>query len=173
MKIWGYWATLGWAVLAFVVSQLVATLTLVWLGFVDLTTLVTAPFDGAVVAISVFVANPVMIGIVALAIAVLRAPIAEYLALNRPAARDLGLGLACLVVLIAASDASLYFGGYPVVTPFQIESYTTASAQGWAWALWLATVILAPAGEETLFRGFLFRGWVRTPRTVWLAILVI
>jgi CAAX prenyl protease-like protein len=27
--------------------------------------------------------------------------------------------------------------------------------------------VVAPIGEETLFRGFLFRGWHRSPRDAW------
>jgi membrane protease YdiL (CAAX protease family) len=36
-----------------------------------------------------------------------------------------------------------------------------------------AAIVLAPAGEEVLFRGFLFRGWARSPRSIWPAIVVI
>ncbi len=96
-----------------------------------------------------------------------------YLALIMPSWRDVAIGLACLVVLIAAGDALLYFSGYPLVTPFQVESYTTAAAQGWVAALWVGAVIVAPAGEEVLFRGFLFRGWARSARSVWPAVVVI
>jgi membrane protease YdiL (CAAX protease family) len=28
-------------------------------------------------------------------------------------------------------------------------------------------VVVTPIGEETLFRGFLFRGWLRAPRDAW------
>jgi membrane protease YdiL (CAAX protease family) len=33
-------------------------------------------------------------------------------------------------------------------------------------------VVVTPIGEETLFRGFLFRGWLRTPRDAWPVIVV-
>jgi membrane protease YdiL (CAAX protease family) len=75
--------------------------------------------------------------------------------------------------LIVLSDLVLYFTGQPLVTPFQFESYTTAADQGWLAALLVATIIVAPAGEEILFRGFLFRGWARSERTTWPAIAVI
>jgi hypothetical protein len=39
--------------------------------------------------------------------------------------------------------------------------------------MWIAAVILAPAGEEIIFRGFLFRGFVTSPRSAWPAIVVI
>jgi uncharacterized protein len=114
-----------------------------------------------------------MIAIIALAVVIARTPIADYLALVLPQRRYVGIGLGCLVVLIAASDAFLYFSGHPLVTPFQLESYTTATASGWLVALWIGAVIFAPAGEEILFRGFLFRGWARSARLAWPAIIVI
>jgi membrane protease YdiL (CAAX protease family) len=173
MRIWGYWATLGWAFLAFVASQLLALAILALLRISDLDTLVSAPFDGRLVTIFIVTANPIMIAIIVLAVLAARAPLADYLALVMPPRRDVGIGLACLIGLIAISDALLYFGGYPVVTPFQVESYTTAAAQGWLAALWLSTVIVAPVGEEVLFRGFVFRGWARSARSVGPAIVVI
>ena len=39
-------------------------------------------------------------------------------------------------------------------------------------ALWFAVVVVTPVGEETLFRGFLFRGWLRSPRDAWPVIVV-
>jgi CAAX protease family protein len=33
-------------------------------------------------------------------------------------------------------------------------------------------LVVAPIGEETLFRGFLFRGWHRSLRNAWPAIIV-
>src|SRR5262249_5688213 len=144
MRIWGYWATLGWAFLAFVASQLLALAILVALRISDLDTLVNAPFDGRLVTIFIVTANPIMIAIIVLAVLGARAPLADYLALVMPPRRDVGIGLVCLVGLIAISDALLYFGGYPLVTPFQMQSYASAAAQGGLAALWLSTVIIPP-----------------------------
>jgi membrane protease YdiL (CAAX protease family) len=72
-----------------------------------------------------------------------------------------------------AGDATLYLSGRDVVTPFQLQSYTTAAAAGWLAAMFAAAILIAPAGEEAVFRGFLFRGWVRSPRSVWPGIIVI
>jgi membrane protease YdiL (CAAX protease family) len=173
MKIWGYGATLGWGLLAFLASQFLTLAILLLLRISDLDTLVSVPFDGKQVTLFILIANPIMIAIIALAIAIARAPFADYLALIMPSWHYVAIGLACLVVLIAAGDALLYFSGYPLVTPFQVESYTTAAAQGWVAALWVGAVIVAPAGEEVLFRGFLFRGWARSARSVWPAVVVI
>jgi len=38
--------------------------------------------------------------------------------------------------------------------------------------LWLVVVLVTPVNEELLFRGFLFRGWHRTPRDAWIVIIV-
>jgi membrane protease YdiL (CAAX protease family) len=173
MRIWGYWATLGWAFLAFFASQFVALAILLLLRLSDLPSLLSSPFDGATITLFIMIANPIMMAVIALAVWIARAPLIEYLALTWPSTRDVGIGLIGLVALIAIGDALLYFGGYPLVTPFQVQSYTTAAAEGWVAALWLGAVIMAPAGEETVFRGFLFRGWARSDRTAWPAIVVI
>jgi uncharacterized protein len=173
MKIWGYAATLGWAVLAFLVGQFAGLVVLLWWRENDLNTVLTAPFDGAAVTLFILVANPITIAVIALAVRLASARQAEYLALALPTLRDLGIGLVCLVGLIVASDAALYFAGYPLVTSFQLQSYTTAAAEGWLPALLVGAIVMVPAGEEVLFRGFLFRGWVRSPSTAWPAIAAI
>jgi uncharacterized protein len=169
MKIWGYWATLGWGFLALIGSQCLA-FALIWLLGVSNH---DALFDGRFVALSILIANPIIVAIIALAVAAARASLADYLALIIPPPRYVGIGLASLVCLIAIFDASLYFSGYPLVTSFQLQSYTTAASEGWLLALWVGAVLFAPAGEEILFRGFLFRGWVRSPRAVGPAIIAI
>jgi membrane protease YdiL (CAAX protease family) len=70
-------------------------------------------------------------------------------------------------------DAALYFSGRTLVTPFQMQSYSTAAAEGWLIPMFAAAILVAPAGEEIMFRGFLFRGWARSERSVWPAVVVI
>lgn len=173
MRIWGYWATLGWALLAFLVGQFAAVAVLIGSRVSSLNSLMAAPFDGAMVALFLVIANPITIALVALAVRLARAPQVDYLALKLPPRRDVWIGLAGLVALIAVGDVLLYVGGHPLVTPFQLQSYTTAAAEGWLPALLVAAIVIAPAGEEILFRGFLFRGWVRPDRNPWPAIAAI
>ncbi|MGO9701058.1 MAG: lysostaphin resistance A-like protein [Xanthobacteraceae bacterium] len=173
MRIWGYWATFGWALLAFLVGQFVALAVLVWWRVGELNTLIDVPFDGIAVALFILVANPITIAILVLAVRLARASQAEYLALTVPQARDLRVGIVCIVALIAISDALLYVTGQPLVTPFQLQSYSTAAAEGWLAPFLIAAVIVAPASEEIIFRGFLFRGWARSDRAAWPAIVVI
>lgn len=173
MKIWGYWTTLGWAFLAFVAGQFIALVAVTSFRLSHLLSVLAAPFDGKNVALFILIANPITIAIIVLAVWLVRARPADYLALTLPPARDLRIGLPSLAILIVAGDALLYFGGYPLVTDFQLQSYTSAAAEGWLPGLLIGAVIVAPAGEEVLFRGFLFRGWARSERTTWPAIVAI
>ena len=173
MPTWGYWATLGWAVLAFLAGQILGFGILLWLHGGNWDSVLQTPFDGVLVTLFIVISNPVMVGLLALAVRMAHAGQREYFALKWPSGRDLILGVVCLVALIAASDALLYFTGRDLVTPFQLQSYTTAAAVGWLPAMLAAAILVAPAGEEVVFRGFLFRGWARSPRSVWPAIVVI
>jgi len=173
MTTWGYWATLGWGILAFLAGQFVSFGILLWLHRGNWDSILQTPFDGVLVTLFIVISNPIMVGILALAVRLARAGQREYFALQWPARRDLILGIACLVALIAVSDALLYFTGRDLVTPFQLQSYSTAAAAGWLPAMLAAAILIAPAGEEAMFRGFLFRGWARSPRSAWPAIVVI
>src|SRR5208283_813542 len=84
MRIWGYWATLGWGFLAFLVGQFAALAVLVWLRIGDLSSLLATPFDGVSVALFILIANPITIAVIALAVWLARARQAEYLALKLP-----------------------------------------------------------------------------------------
>jgi CAAX protease family protein len=173
MKIWGYWTTLGWSIVAFLVGQFAGFGVLLSLRGGDWDSVLQTPFDGVLVTIFIAISNPVTIAVLAIAVRIARSDLSDYFALKWPAARDLTLGIAALVVLIAAGDALLYLSGRDLVTPFQVQSYTTAAAAGWLPAMFAAAIVIAPAGEEAVFRGFLFRGWARSARAVWPAIIVI
>lgn len=171
-RVWGYAATLAWTVLAIFVGQMVAyMLALVWRP-AALSTLM-ANYDGALITVFIVISNLVTFAILMLAISIARSNIAGYLALKWPAHRQLVFGVIWLIILIACSDGALYLGGKPLVTPFQAESYASAAMEGWLPAFLIAAILIAPAGEEVVFRGFLFRGWVRSARGVWPAIVAI
>jgi membrane protease YdiL (CAAX protease family) len=170
---WGYWATAAWAVVAFLVGQFAALATIVLWRSGQLYAVLDTPYDGILVTLFILISNPVSVAILLLAVGLARADAADYLALHRPSKRDVVLGLVVLIGVIALSDALLYLSGRALVTPFQLQSYTTALAEGWLPAMLFAAIIVAPAGEEIMFRGFLFRGLVRSERSAWPAIVVI
>jgi membrane protease YdiL (CAAX protease family) len=168
-----YLATFGWAFAAFVIAQIVAWVALVWWAHGDLRAALSQPFDGALVTISVLVINPVQVAILVLAVRLKGADPLAYLALVPPRLRSLAVGVAGIVLIIGVTDLLLVASGRALVSPFQEVSYTTAAAEGWLPLLWFATVLVAPAGEEIMFRGYLFRGFVRSERLAWPAIGVI
>jgi uncharacterized protein len=170
---WGKWGTLGWAVIAFLAGQVASLVVLVaWQGR-DVTVLLDRPFDAMAVTVIILVSNPIAIAIAALAARLAHWNVADYLGLAAPPRRDVVLGVVLLVVLIPVCDGLIYFSGHDLVTPFQVETYTSAAREGWLPAMWLAVCVVGPAGEEVLFRGLMYRGWVRPDRSVWLPIVAI
>jgi hypothetical protein len=160
----GVWATFGWALLAFVVSQAVCVvIVLGWFADRALGSVAGITYDGTVVAIAALVGNPIMVVLLA-AISRWRTGTgaAEYLGLIGFTGRDFLVGFAVIVLLAAAGDLMGPLLGIDIVPPFQTDVFTSASANGWLLPLVLAIVLIGPAGEEILFRGFLFRGWVRS-----------
>jgi CAAX protease family protein len=170
---WGYWATAAWAVVAFLVGQFAALATIVLWRSGQLYAVLDTPYDGILVTLFILISNPISVAILLLAVRLAKADAADYLALHWPNQRDVILGLGVLVGIIALSDALLYLSGHALVTPFQTQSYSTALTEGWLPAMLFAAIIVAPAGEEIMFRGFLFRGLVRSERAAWPAIVVI
>lgn len=155
-------ATLVWAVLAFLVGQAVGMLVvLTWFGSHAPSSLSAVRYDGALVALVTLITNPVIIVILAIVARLAGWNPAEYLGLTRFSLRDFAAGIAAIVMLVAAVDLYSYAAGLDIVSSFQTDSFTSARNEGWLAALAVAVVVVGPAGEETLFRGFLFRGWVR------------
>ena len=180
MSVWGrlaflrpYVVTFAWAVAAFVAGQIAALAVLLWWAHGDLAAIYASPYDGAVVTLSVAVLNPVTVGVLLLAIRLRGDDPVDYLALVWPRLRLVTTGIIGIVVIIALTDGLWFVSGRAIVSPFQVISYTTAAAEGWLVPMWLATVLVAPAGEEIMYRGFLFRGFVRSERSAWPAIVVI
>ena len=88
MRIWGYWATLGWAFLAFMAGQFGALAIILLLHVGNINAVLASPFDGSMVTLFILISNPITIAVIALAVWIARARQAEYLALKLPAAGD-------------------------------------------------------------------------------------
>ena len=169
----GYWATIAWAVVAFLIGQFAALAIVVFWRAGKINAILETPFDGELVTLFILISNPVTVGILWLAAWLSKSNPADYLGLRWARRQDVIIGVVLLVALIVLGDGLLYLSGRELVTPFQLQSYTTAGAEGWLPAMWIAAVIVAPAGEEITFRGFLFRGFVTSQRSAWPAIIII
>jgi membrane protease YdiL (CAAX protease family) len=170
MKVWGIWATLAFAILAFVLGQAMGFAVLSLVKSIDPGRVDT---DGTAVAIYTLISNPVEIVTLVLAIQLLGTDVREYLGIDVPHRRDVAIAVAALAAAIALADATTFALGKDMVPPFQIELHRTAREEGSLPWLWLAIVLAAPVGEELLFRGFMFRGFVHEPRDAVPGILVI
>ena len=171
MKPWGRFATFALAALALLVGQFAALVALTfWYGR-GIGHLPNFSGDGAAITVIIAVSTPVEVGLLLLFARSASASAAKYLGLIWPRRSEIVFGVAATVALAIAGDGVSWLLGRPFVTSFQVDIYKTASAGGWLLWLWLAIVVATPIGEEIIFRGFLFRGWLKSPRDVWPVII--
>jgi membrane protease YdiL (CAAX protease family) len=171
---WGLWATLGWVILAFLLSAVAGLVVLlIWRPDAVMSSGVDMLKDGSLISITTIASAVVQVGTLALAARLADWPASEYLGLVRPATRPALITIAILIVFLLGYDVLTYLLGRDVVTPFQVDTYRSARDSGTLPLLWLTFVIAAPVAEEIIFRGFLFRGWVGSERSAIPGILVI
>jgi CAAX protease family protein len=163
---WGLWATMGWTVLCLVVLfvlQIAVEMIFVIVRLFpgpgvrpdDLSAIgAELSINGNMLAAATLASTPAVVGLVALLVWIRGCPIREYLALKWPSARSLFLAMAGLAVVLAGSDLTSYLLGRPLVPKIMVDFYRNA----WPPLLVFAVVVLAPLGEEILFRGFLYKG---------------
>ena len=171
-KPWGRVRTLALAAFALLAGQLAALLALTWWYGRSIGHLPDFSGDGAAITLVIAVSTPVEVLLLLLFAGRESTDVADYLGLVWPRRGEVVVGFSAMVVLIVAGNVLSWLVGRNLVTPFQIDIYTTASAGGWLLWLWCAVVVLTPVGEEILFRGFLFRGWLQSPRDAWPVIVV-
>lgn len=158
---WGFWPTLGLSAavaVAYVSAQ--SVVAMVW-------AVITAALHhgnlpkgwestGFLLSVATCASAPVAVGFTCLFAWLRRTmPVADYLGFKRPSLKATFAWTLGLLGLVAVSDWLTLHLGRPLVPEFMQNAYRTA---GFMPLLWLALVVAAPITEETLFRGFLFRG---------------
>jgi len=118
--------------------------------------------DGVLLSLATIIGLPFHLAIFFLA-ARLRGRVLDYLALVRPARREVLVGAASLAALLLAFEAVTWLMGRDSVPPFMVDIYRTARASNVLILFAVAVAVAAPLGEELAFRGFLFRGWAASP----------
>ena len=88
--------------------------------------------------------------------------IAKYFDLRLPRIRDAIVGITALSGLLLIKYGLAYYNGGVLIMPADLEKYQSASSAGVVPLLFVAMVVVAPLGEELVFRGFLFRGFSAT-----------
>jgi len=158
-RLWGPWATIGWTLLCIVVMFVAQFAAFIIFIVFRTATNPSTRFDdlisnGNLWTLATLLSTPAAVGFVALLVRWRRYPIRDYLALNWAPARSVAIAFAGLAGLLIGTDLTLYLLGRPIVSQIMVDVYRSA----WLPGLLLAIVVLAPIGEETLFRGFLYKG---------------
>src|SRR5438445_13341464 len=95
---WGYWATLGWAALAAVLSAIIALLAMLWRQPDILSVRVDLTNDGQLLSVTTALSDTVQVGALALVAKMAHWPPGKYLGLIRPGGRDAALALVSLAL---------------------------------------------------------------------------
>ena len=127
--------------------------------------------DGGAIVLFIFVSASVQVALLVLA-ARSTGSAAEYLGYKLPRRGELMPAVIVLAVLIFVGDTLSWLAGRHIVDRFQADIYQTAKSANLLPLLLIAITVLIPIGEETLFRGFLFSGWLRSARDAWPVILI-
>jgi uncharacterized protein len=169
---WGRWATLVLGLIAMLLGQLAALTSLIWWSGLGVTQVPDVTSDGVALILIVCISTPIQVFVLALMARQTGASATNYLGLKLPRRIEVVRGIVIIVIFVAVSDGITWLLGRDIVSQFQLDIYASARNAGYLPWLWLTLVVIAPIGEETLFRGFLFRGWYRVPRDVWPVIIV-
>ena len=97
---WGYWATLGWAILAAVLSAIIALMAVLWKRPNPLSEPADLTNDAQLLCFMITVSDAIQIGALVLVARLAHWPAGRYLGLIRPSGRDVALALAALAVFL-------------------------------------------------------------------------
>ena len=162
VRVWGFWATLGWFAVAVGAAAASEFLTgfffAVWWAIAYPN--VPIDFESAVFAhLSTAISVPTVALVLVLA-ARRRGSLGNYLGLVWPHWRHILLGLGMLVAIgFAGAGIDHLFPSFNQMAD-AISEYRAAMTSPVALALfWFTLVVTAPVAEEIIFRGFLMRSW--------------
>ena len=139
---WGVWSTLAWMALIGVVYILVQRIS------------------GPLSQMATLVANIAVIGVVILAVTLSRVSLKDYLALRWPSWRLVVIGWVLTVAMLALADFVTTKSGREVIPETMTDTFANSrdAGMGAFFLLVLTLIVIAPLGEEIVFRGFFYRG---------------
>ena len=170
-KPWGIFATFALGAIALLVGQLSGIVAVSSLYGFDLKQMGAISRDGGGIILFICVSAPVQVALLVVA-ASIKGNAAAYLGYKLPRRGEVLFGLAALAALILVGDVISLLAGRSIVDPFQSDIYEAAQKVNLFPLLLFAITVLIPIGEESLFRGFLFRGWLQSPRSAWPVIML-
>jgi membrane protease YdiL (CAAX protease family) len=162
LMVLGRWATVDLSIFAVVLSWVSAVIAVVGIQVMMPAHKFTGS-DGTMLAVFELVSTPVQVVTLMLASRRSGFNVFAYLGLDILRRRHIVVTVAGLVVwTVFLATLGLALGRD--MEPWFVKIYRSAQADGSLVWLWLAVVVAAPIGEELLFRGFMFRGFVHAPR---------
>ena len=169
VKPWGRLATFGLGFVTMLTGQIAALMALSWWMEASLYKLPDFSGDGVAVALIIFVSTPIQLLLLATFAQRKGGNAAAYLGLTLPRRSEVVFGVAVVVAMIIAGNVLSWLLGQNIITPFQKDIFSTADSAGWLSLLLLCigVAVVTPIGEEILFRGFLYRGWLQKPGDAW------
>jgi membrane protease YdiL (CAAX protease family) len=167
MKVLGRWVTVGFAILAFVLSAAIGVVVAIQIMTLMMSAKIPNRFDGTTLAVFSLVYYPVLVVALVLASRLSGSNVLAYLGLDIPRRRHIVVTVAGLTVWIVFVET------LELVLDRDTSSWMLKFAQADGSLIWLWIVVAAPIGEEILFRGFMFRGFVHAPRDAIPSIVVI
>lgn len=169
--VWKFWGTTFWGIAVFAAMFLGQLAVVGWFllrqsGPIDQETFAEAVrivvSNGLTMSLSVITQLPAVFLVLWVAIRIKRASFADYFALRGFSWRDLGVGVALMVLLVVGWDALSRMTGRDVEPGFMGDVLKTARHDGALWLLVIAFCVAAPVAEEFLARGLLYKGWSQT-----------
>src|ERR1043166_2660703 len=163
-KVWKFWGTCLWGALIFAAMfagqfALVACFLVFKGPPFDLASMRAVAGSGTVISLSVMMGLPAVLAVLWLATRLSGTPFFDYLALRRTSWGNLLIGIVALAVLVVGWDMVSRAIGREIAPGFMVDVLKSAQADGALWLLVIAFSIAAPATEELMVRGFLYRGW--------------
>jgi membrane protease YdiL (CAAX protease family) len=171
VKSWGIFSTFAFGAIALIVSQLSGIVAVSEFYGLDLKQIGTISRDGGGIILFICVSAPIQVALLVTAASYKSNPV-TYLGYKLPRRGEVLFGIGALAALILTGDLISLLAGRSVVDPFQSDIYQAAQKANLLPLLLFAICILIPVSEESLFRGFLFRGWLQSPRSAWLVIVL-
>lgn len=165
---WGPWATLAWGLAAAAVMVSTQTLGAVLYVFWQRSAhpdqpirIEDLPANGPALTAAVIVSAPFLVGFIAIAVKLSRQSFDAYLGLRWPNPGEFLIGVAVLASVLALSSVTAALLGIEAPA-FTADTFASAAEAGLLPLYVFAFAVLAPAQEEILFRGFLYRGLAPT-----------
>jgi hypothetical protein len=171
VKPWGIFATFAFGAVALIVGQLSGIVAVSEFYGFSLKQIGTITRDGGGIILFICVSAPVQVALLVTA-ASYKGNSATYLGYKLPRRSEVLFGIGALVALIFVGDMISLLAGRNIVDPFQSDIYQAARKANLFPLLLFEITVLIPISEESLFRGFLFRGWLQSPRAAWPVIVL-